>query len=123
MWNLGPGGVQRRGKLENFKEDGDKIFLVEEGPPQKLISFDPFVFCLWTILLFFLIFLSFSSPIFHLQNFRGDVPLTENFRGDISHPPPVASTACGGVEVSAKSFSHFDVVFLVQDQKFNEAMQ
>ncbi len=55
--------------------------------PQKLISFDTYVYCLWTILLvFFLKFFIFLPP----RNFRGrNVPLSENFS------PPPASIACG----------------------------
>ena len=84
---------QRRRKLENFEGDGDKKFRVKGGYPLETSSvFGPFVYWLWTMLLFFLIFLSFSwflSLIFLPQNFRGDVPLTENFRrGHVTHPPP-----------------------------------
>ncbi len=53
-------------------------------PSQKLISFGPFVHCLWAILLYFLFF-SFLSLSFLLFFFLvGVVPLIETFRWDTS---------------------------------------
>ena len=50
---------------------------------QKLISFGPFVYCLWTILLCFFSVLDFFSLLFlFLLRILGGIPLTENFRGD-----------------------------------------
>ncbi len=60
--------MQWRQKLENFEGDGDENSGVKGLPPQNLISFGPFIYCLWMdIFAMFLIFLSFSiffSPIF-----------------------------------------------------------
>ena len=78
-------------KLKNFDEDRNKKFGVGL-PPQNLISFGPFVHCLLTILLLFLIFLSFSWFFLIIflppQNFRGNIPLPENFRGGDTSPAP-----------------------------------
>ena len=66
-------------------------------PPRKVIGFDPFVFCLWKILLLFSIFLSFSwffSPIFlPPRNFRGTSPSLKILGGKCPPSPP-PSAAC-----------------------------
>ena len=60
--------IQWRWTLKYFEGDGDEKIGVKGVTPQKLVSFGSFVYCLIrTILLFFLIFPSFSiffSPIF-----------------------------------------------------------
>ncbi len=70
---------------------GQKIRDYGRLPPRKLISFGPFVYCLWKILLLFFIFLSLSllfSPIFLPPwNFRGGHPPTKILGGHI--PPPL----------------------------------
>ena len=92
---------QWRWKLKHFEEEGGKKIEVKggyRGTPSKT-SLGSFVYCLWAILLFFLIFffsffpflITFSlffPPIFLPLNFREDVPRTDNFRVDTSLPSP-----------------------------------
>ncbi len=82
-------------EAHKFWGDGDEIFEVKGVTPPKVIGFGQFVYCLWTILLFFLDFsflffillFSFSSDFF-----RGVSPSLKILGGGTC--PPV-STACG----------------------------
>ncbi len=94
-------------KLEIFFEGDrhDKKIGVKEGTPQKLNSFGPFVFCLWKILLLFLIFLSFSwffSPIFLPPQNSGGMSPSLKILGE-TRPPCFYRLCC------TSPFNHWHV--------------
>ncbi len=76
---------QWRRKLKNFEGTATKNFFLRGLTPSKTHRFwSIYAFCLWKILLPFLICLSFSSFFSICLHFSVGCPLTGNFRGDIS---------------------------------------
>ena len=108
VWNIScPFAHYKSGWITKWSSGGGRSKILMGTGTKKLglrgFCFGPFVFCLWIILLLFLIFLSFSwcfSPIFLCsQNFRRVYTPLKILEGETSPllPPPVSGPSAAKV--------------------------